>query len=90
MRSCSQPKCTFSILSSLSKSVQPGQTLCQDVRFAEYGEESSVCIYTVHAFSVSLKYIDLDKKDYFNLRQLSTKIFCVLTDIMQKIIWGLE
>ena len=67
MRSCSQPKCTFSILSSLSVSVQPGQTLCQDVRCTEYGE-SAVCIYTVRAFSFSLKYIDLDKKYYLNIQ----------------------
>ena len=31
-------------------SVQPGQTLCQDVRGTEYGEESTVCIYIVCAF----------------------------------------
>ena len=48
-------------------SVQPGQTLCQDVRGTEYGEESTVCIYTVCAFLFSLNYIDLDKKHYFNL-----------------------
>ena len=48
-------------------SVQPGQTLCQDVRCTDYGE-SAVCIYTVRAFSFSLKYIDFDKKHYFNLQ----------------------
>jgi len=42
--------------------------LCQDVKGTEYGEESAVCIYIVCAFSVSLKYIDLDKKHYFNLQ----------------------
>ena len=51
-------------------SVQPGQTLCQDVRGTEYGEESAVCMYIIRAFSFSLKYIDLDQKHY-----LSTKIF---------------
>jgi len=41
--------------------------LCQDVRGTEYGEESTVCIYIVCAFLFLLKYIDLDKKHYFNL-----------------------
>jgi len=49
-------------------SVQPGQTLCQDVRGTEYVEEGTVCIYTICAFSFSLKYIDLDKKHYFNIK----------------------
>jgi hypothetical protein len=42
--------------------------LCQDVRGTEYGEESAVCNYIVCALSVSLKYIDLDKKHFFNLQ----------------------
>jgi hypothetical protein len=42
--------------------------LCKNVRGTEYTEEGSVCIYTVRAFSVSLKYIDLDKKHYFNIK----------------------
>ena len=49
-------------------SVQPGQTLCQDVRGTEYGEESAVCMYIIRAFSFSLKYIDLDQKHYFNIQ----------------------
>jgi len=49
-------------------SVQLGETLCQDVRCTEYGEESAVCIYIVRAFSFSLKYIDLDKKYYLNIQ----------------------
>ena len=55
-------------------SAQPGQTLCQDVRFTEYGEEIAVCIYIVRALPVSLKYIDLDKKHYFNLLALVYKV----------------
>jgi len=42
-------------------SVHPRQTLCQDVTGTEYSKEGAVCIYTGHAFSFSLKYIDLDK-----------------------------
>ena len=34
----------------------------------EYGEESPVYIYIICAFSFSLKYIDLDKKHYFNIQ----------------------
>ena len=50
------------------ESLQLGETLCQDIRGTEYGEESAVCIYIVRAFSVSLKCIDSDKKHYFNLQ----------------------
>ena len=50
------------------ESVQPGEILCQDIRDTEYGEESAVCKYVVCAFSISLKYIDLDKKHYFNFQ----------------------
>jgi len=49
-------------------SVEPAQTLCQDVRGTEYGEESAVCVYIVHAFSISIKYIHLDKKHYCNIK----------------------
>jgi ABC-type Mn2+/Zn2+ transport system permease subunit len=49
-------------------SVQLGQTLCQDVRDSEYGEEITMCIYIISAFSFSLKYIDLDKKHYFDIQ----------------------
>jgi len=58
IRSCNQPQCTSSNLSWLFVSVQPGQTLCQDVKGTEYGEESAVCIYIINAFSFLLKYID--------------------------------
>jgi hypothetical protein len=52
--------------------------LCQDVRGTEYGEESAVCKYIVCAFSFSLKYIDLDKKHYFNFQGfVYNDILCV-------------
>ena len=70
-------------------SAQLYQTLCQDVTRTEYGEESIVCIFIVRAFSISLKYIDLNKKHYFIFRHLCTKLFEVLTDSMQKTIRGL-
>ena len=47
---------------------QPGQTLCHEVKGTEYVEESAVCIYIVRAFSISLKYIDLEKRHYFNIK----------------------
>ena len=50
------------------ESVQPGQTLCQDVTCTEYGEGSAVCIYIVCASLFSLNYIDLGKKNYFNIQ----------------------
>ena len=50
------------------ESVQPCRTLCQDVRGIEHGEESAVCVYIVRAFLFSLKYINLYKKHYFNIR----------------------
>ena len=53
---------------------QPGQTLCQDVRVTEYFEESAVCMYIVHAFSISLKYIDLEKRHYFNIKVFVYKV----------------
>ena len=70
-------------------SAQVYQKLCQDVTGTEYGEESVVCIFIVRAFSISLKYIDLNEKHYFIFRHLCTKLFGVLTDSMQKIILGL-
>jgi len=73
MRSRSQTKSTFSILSCLSVSFQPGQTLCQDVRGTEYVQESAVFTYTVCAFSFSLKYIVLIQKYYFNLQAFVCK-----------------
>ena len=54
--------------SELTFCVCPTSSLCQDVRCTEYGEESTVYIYIVRAFWFSLKYIDLDKKHYFNLQ----------------------
>ena len=58
---------------TLCETFQPGQTLCQDVRGTEYGEESAVCIYVIYAFSFSLKYIDLGKKHYFNIQAFVNK-----------------
>jgi hypothetical protein len=38
------------------------------VRGTEYAEENTIYIYIVCVFSFSLKYIDLDKKHYFNIQ----------------------
>ena len=71
------------------ESVKPGWILYQDVRGTQYGVESAVCIYIIRAFSLSLKYIDLDDKQYFNLKAFVYKDVLSL-DSMQKIIWGIE
>jgi len=60
------------------ESVQPCRTLCQDVRGIEHGEESAVCVYIVCAFLFSLKYINLDKKHYFNIRAFVYKVILSL------------
>jgi hypothetical protein len=51
------------------ESLQAGETLCHYVMGTEYSQESAVCIYILRAFLISLKYIDLDKKYYFNLHE---------------------
>jgi len=60
------------------ESVQPDRTLCQDVRGCEQSEESAVCVYIVRAFLFSLKYINLDKKYYFNIRAFVYKVILSL------------
>jgi hypothetical protein len=37
--------------------------LCQDVRGIEYGEENTIYVYIIRAFSFSLKYIELGSSD---------------------------
>ena len=63
---------------TVCESVQPGQTLCRDVRGTEYGGESAVCVYVICAFSFSLKYIDLDKKHYLNIDAFVFKNILIL------------
>jgi len=45
------------------ESVQPGQTLYEDIRGTEYGEENTMYVYIIRAFSFSLKYIELGSSD---------------------------